>query len=215
VDKPRSSLAAGCRPFSHGEFLCWEGRSLDGVRQAQTIRSFRRLREELEAMAAASYVAELFDRLVQPEDPDKPLFGFLLTAFTLLEESAALELSVRYIEWQLLDRLGFCPVLDECVSCGNSLEVENGPWRLGLQSGGLLCSRCSRNSSGPRVSLGAVRTIARLLNLHPARLHVLQFSPEVRRELAGVGDDYLEYILERPLRSRDFMEELLEPQKDS
>jgi len=210
VDKPRSKLAAGCQPFSHSRFVCWEGRSLDGVRQAQPVRPFRRLREDLNSMAAASFVAEMVDRLVQPEDPDEGFFGFLLTAFTLLDETSDLELGVRYIEWQVLDRLGFGPVLEKCVSCSRPLDMEGEPWHLSLGEGGVVCRNCGSTASGPEISVGTVRSLEQLMRLHPARLHVLGLSEVVRRQLAGLGEAYLEHILERPIRARDFMENLFD-----
>ena len=56
--RPRSPLAGGMQMFSHLDLQLSEGRRVDTVRQCLLRRHYRKLSEDLTAMAYGSFVAE-------------------------------------------------------------------------------------------------------------------------------------------------------------
>ncbi|HEX6989777.1 MAG TPA: DNA repair protein RecO, partial [Bacillota bacterium] len=84
--RPRSRLASGIQPFTRALYLCWRGRSLDGISQVEVIEGFAPLRTDLERLAAATYACELIDAITQESDPQPRLFALLVFTLRALAE---------------------------------------------------------------------------------------------------------------------------------
>ena len=64
--------------FTHAALLLAEGRQLDIVTQAETVRPYRRIREDLIRTTYAYHIAELVDRFIEEglESPRSPRRNF-------------------------------------------------------------------------------------------------------------------------------------------
>ena len=83
--KPRSSLAAaGALTLIKAQVA--RGRSLDRLRQAQVIRSYSRLGEQLELLASGQWLLELAQLLVAEAEPLPGALALLLHRLGQLEE---------------------------------------------------------------------------------------------------------------------------------
>ncbi|HEY8552815.1 MAG TPA: DNA repair protein RecO [Thermaerobacter sp.] len=131
VRRPRSSLAAGVQPYTHSRFLLWKGRSLDGVSQVQVLEALTGLRESLEALAAAAYVAELAEAFTQEGAASPGVFPVVLAVLRRLAaaptDARAHALWLRHAELRLLDLAGLGLQLDACQHCGRPLAPRGGP----------------------------------------------------------------------------------------
>ena len=213
--RARSRLLATSQVFSHGRFLIYEGRSLHTVSQAELISSFRPLREDLSRMAYASYVAELIDAFVDENEPHVALFRTVLEAFTLMAGTSDLEMGVRWFELQLLDRLGYRPEFARCVACDR--EITSPRVLFHPAEGGVLCAACTeRAAGGVEIPLGITRQCIRLLENPAAPLGILRPSPSDRRIMESLLRAHIDHRLDRPIKSRDFLEAMrsLGPDED-
>src|SRR5437764_13336849 len=87
VRRPKSRLGGHVELFTHVNVLAAQGRNLDIVTQAETVRPFGRIRDDLWKISYACYVAELVDRFTEEHLENQPVFDLLLHAFTYLDES--------------------------------------------------------------------------------------------------------------------------------
>ncbi len=84
--RPKSALAAGMQMFSHLDVELTEGGRVWTVRQCSLKGRFRRLSEDLSAMAYGSFVAELALELFPEHEPAPDAFDRLLQIFCAFEE---------------------------------------------------------------------------------------------------------------------------------
>lgn len=203
--RAKSRLLAVSQLFSHSRFLMYEGRSrLYPVTQGELISSFRPLREDIARVAYASYIAELLDALLDEAEPNEVLFRTVLEGFTLVSGADDLDLSIRWFELKLMDQLGYRPELNGCVECGSDLDSRSV---FSSRQGGMLCHLHA--GSGPdaiALTPGVVNQLRRLLETSPARLGILRPSPGDRVVLERVLREHIDQRLDRPLRSRDFLQ---------
>lgn len=209
VRRPRSSLAAGVLPFARSTLLLWRGRNLDGISQAQVLESLRPLREDVERLAHAACLCELVEALAREDDPAPELYELLLDGLRLLARAEPSRLSVILFaaQWQALALAGFRPELDACVACGAAL----GPGETGFApaAGGAVCGGCPAKAA--LVLSAPARAALRFLGGRPlAAAARLSLAPGDVRAVAAATGAFAEAVLERPLKSRPFLEILRE-----
>ena len=100
--------------------LVARGRNLDLITQAQTVRSFIEIREDLRRMVYASYAVELIDRSTEFESEHRPLYDLLQHMLDHLGTAQRPDTALRAFELEALDLLGYRPRLDKCVICSAS-----------------------------------------------------------------------------------------------
>jgi DNA repair protein RecO (recombination protein O) len=135
-------------------FVCssirWKETQGDLVRieEANVRRDFVELRSRLENLSAAGHFIDLVLRLTEDRQTVREIFLLLAHYLKLLENTPASFEIVRSFEIKLLERLGWAPVLDECVNCGKAFFEEELPpddcyVSLAVDRGGFLCHDCS------------------------------------------------------------------------
>jgi DNA repair protein RecO (recombination protein O) len=156
--KTRSRMRGHLEPLTHGRFLVATGKSLDIFTQAETVQSFRSLREDLGRSSAAMYCAELCDRFTVEDQENRQLFQLLRGALSAIDTGADPDLVLRHFELHILALSGFELQLAGCAHCGGRLPEEPALFSAG--GGGLLCRDCRSGAGAGR--LLSVRTIKAL-----------------------------------------------------
>ncbi|MBX6377649.1 MAG: DNA repair protein RecO, partial [Clostridia bacterium] len=126
--RPHSRLGGVLLPFAHVDLLCWRGRSLDGISQAELREGFRPLRESLARMARAAFACELAGALVPERQASPAAFRLLLSALRALVESAHPDRVLLAYTLQAVSLAGFQPRLDACAACGRDLPPTAALW---------------------------------------------------------------------------------------
>lgn len=205
--KPTSRKAGHVELFSRTQLLVARARSIDIITQAETLDSYRALRENLEASTLAHYFAELLDRFTGEAEPDEALFDLLSLAFTWLCETEDLRLVARYFELRLLDLAGFGPELHVCPGCRKSLEpiVSN----FSPAEGGVLCPACgNKRRDAPALSLRAFKVLRYGQTRDWNRFRRLRLTASLHAELEKTLYHYLVFVLERNLKAVEFLRQL-------
>ncbi|MGB3905105.1 MAG: DNA repair protein RecO [Anaerolineae bacterium] len=207
VRKPKSRKSGHVELFTHSDLLIAKGKSLDIVTQAETIHSFLPIRSELLRTSYAYYAAELLDRFTEEGEENRPLFDLLLDTLFRLGDSEDLDLVLRYFELRLLGYVGYRPQLFQCVRCARAIEMTTG--FFSPKDGGLLCLNCGEGERGcqetsPR-ALATLRYVQVRDFPHCRRLKVDRPTHE---ELENLMRRYVTYLLERRLKSVDFIDAL-------
>ncbi|HEX6970844.1 MAG TPA: DNA repair protein RecO [Limnochordia bacterium] len=208
----RSRLLGGTQPFVHGRFLLFRGKSLDTLSQVEIVNPFRRLREDLTAMAAASYTAELVDLSVEEREPIDELFGLLLGTWHWIASGTQTPLALRAFELRAMSVLGYRPVLAACAVCGGPLEGGAG---FAPAAGGAVCRTCAREAGAGPISPVALAAMQRLAEAPFASLSRLHLPPAALAELTRWLRLYVDYRLERAPRSLAFLEAVIPSGQES
>lgn len=130
------------------------------------------------------------------------------------------ELLLLSFQWKLFARKGFRPTLDCCAVCGRPPRGGTLPRQVyfSLADGGLICQPCRQSRStrgvGGRVWLpvetAAVRTVNALVQapLTAASQLPVPMGGSTAADLTKLSSAFGQWILDRPLRSLAFLEQL-------
>ncbi|MFN2153617.1 MAG: DNA repair protein RecO [Anaerolineae bacterium] len=218
VRKPSSRKAGHVELFMHSQLLVARGRNLDIITQAEALHTFRALREDLERVTYAHYVVELLDRFTSEGAENQPAFRLLVETLGQLCQVEDLLLTVRYYELRLLALEGYQPQLFRCLGCGDLIQPVTN--YFDPEQGGVLCPRCGEGLIGrpglpSRIRPVAVNTlkVLRYLQTHEyAEISRLRLKTSTHRDMEVLMLHYMTYILERNLKSVDFIRRLRQEQ---
>lgn len=200
----RNRLLSPTQLFTHGRYLIYPGKGLHNINQADIINSGQPLREDLEKMAYASYAAELLDSLTPEEDPSDRIFS-LLAGTLSLGEKGRFDLAIRAFEVRLMGELGYAPELYQCLQCRADLQNKV----FFSEQGGTVCPNCV--SGFPVVkplTNGTWELMKRLQEWDLSRISILHPASNNIEEMRLVMRKYVDFRLEYPLKSLNFLETL-------
>jgi DNA repair protein RecO (recombination protein O) len=192
VRRTHSKFGARLEPLSHVTMMCWQGRELDIVNQAEVIDTFRAVREDLGRMAKAYTFLEVVDQLAQEGHANPRLFEMVVGALRALQEDDAALLVPAFL-LKVLALEGSAPTVDVCVSCG----AEGDLVAFDLNEGGVLCRQCRR---GRALSPGALELLRRILG-GGLTAALRQPAGPLADELTELATEATEVHLDRRLRS--------------
>lgn len=204
--KPNSRKRGAVQPFCYSTFMMHQGRELDSVSQAELREAFPEVRLELSRLTAASYVAELTDGFVGEGEPNQGIFALLLSTLHLLAAGET-EMAMRAFEARLIGLAGFKPELNACSGCGEPLTETK--IRFSANLGGLLCQACASAENKITVfNRGTLEVLKTLYRWKLTKLHQLNVPEILRQELSALLRAYIEYNLEKRLKTTEFLDRL-------
>src|SRR2546425_5439722 len=140
----RSRFSGALELLTLGQLLFFDaGRSdLVAVDHFDVLHPFDRVRDDLERLGQAAWMAECVGRVTADRDPNAAVYGLLLRALRSVEGGApprrvAVVFGVRAIE-----ALGHRLRTDACVVCGRHAPTGRGPVALDVEAGGVVCAGC-------------------------------------------------------------------------
>lgn len=205
VRRTKSKKAGHLEPLTHVTVSIAEGRGLDVIAEVETVHSFRGLREDLRRVSTALYLAELVDNFSSEQSPSPALFHLLVDALGWLQDAEDASLLLRYFEVRLLANAGFGPELYQCVECSSDLEPADH--LFSNAKGGVLCPEC-RTQPGEAMlplSLGAMKVVRFVRREAYPRVAELEVPAPLLDEIERLLGSYIRYVLERDLKSTEFM----------
>ncbi len=193
--------------FARANLMLARGRNMETVTQAENLEQHEGLYGHLLRFTYASYLAELCDRFAQPEEDSHELYDLLAAGLRWMAEEPHLWLWARYFELCLLEIAGYRPELHQCVRCGREIAAQDN--YFSAAEGGIVCAICGPGEPpAPVISLGAQKVLRYLAGHDEAQVARLRVRPATMRELEGLLGRYLEYTLERELKSAQFLRRL-------
>lgn len=194
--------------FSYDEIVFYERKRSDiyTVSQCDLVEFFLPIRESLEKLAYANYIIELVDSVTALGDKNPQVFGLLLNSLKLLAGESSPRRVTRIFEIKFLHLLGLMPTLELCANCGN--RVDAGA-KFSFRHGGLICKACLAVDSQARPILqGTVKFIEHIRTSPFDRLARVKVAAEVGKELEGILRKYLDFHIERRLKTLEFLKEI-------
>lgn len=201
-------FASSVEPFSHNDIIFYRKRnsSLHLVSACDARDNFALLRQDLSKIGIASLMMEFIGAVMQQEDRNESVFDLALLCLRELALTCNPDKINTIFKIKMLSLSGFKPHFDSCVSCGERLMGES---RFSLMLGGLLCPKCGRKDTSAR---GIFRgTIATILYIERSDFKAnlsLGMNPLVKRELGMILNAFLNFHLEKELKSQRVMNTL-------
>jgi len=190
--------------FTHAGVLLAEGRDLYVLTQADTVQPFRHLREDLVRTTYAYHIAETADRFLQEGVSSPPTFRLLVQALGGLEEAEDPSVAVRYFEVRLLGLQGYQPRFFHCSACDAPLGAEGNAFSP--EAGGVLCPACAGRQADAFALPDAAFRVLRFLQTRDWSLaREVVLTPSTRGAVERVMHAYVHHLLERELRSVEFL----------
>jgi DNA repair protein RecO (recombination protein O) len=197
VRRTSSRFGARLEPGMHVDLQLAQGRSLDVVTQAVTLHAFAEgLTGDYPAYTAATVALETAERVCGAEHEPATQQHLLLVGAMRALSTHAHDLSLVLDSYLLraLSIAGYAPSFDECARC-----AAPGPHAaFSPSAGGMVCPVCRPGGVAMPAS-DTVRLLAALLTGDWATAE--QASSSQRREADGLVNAYVQWHMERKLRS--------------
>jgi DNA repair protein RecO (recombination protein O) len=195
--KVAARLMGKLEPTMEIDLSLAQGKSLDVVTEVRVRETRPQTRGDLDRLAYALVLLELFEVVDAPGET----WPLLSATLTLLEAGADAATLLAWCEIQLVESLGLAPEMAVCVACRGPRTTS-----FSVRQGGLLCATCSgRDDNAWAVVPGTVAFYRQLRGAAPALLPRLSAEPLVRRQLEEVMRSHLSYRWPHRLRSLDFL----------
>lgn len=203
--RPKSRKTGHLEILSRSTLLLARGRNLDVVTQSEGAESLVTLREDLERLSQAIYVAELVDRFSAERVENYPLYLLLLDTLRRLSGADPIELTLRFFELRLLSNAGFQPQLHECAACGQSLTPVVNYFSAAI--GGCVCSACRlREGKARPLTVNALKVMRLFQSGSFGDASRLRLTASLNNEIEEHLRLYIRHVLEREVRSLEFVQ---------
>lgn len=194
--RPKSQLIATTQPFSQVEFHLRAGRNMYYISQADLVKSFYSIRENMERLTYGFYILELLDKSIPDEEENEKLFLLLEKGLDHLSslDKDYLKFITAY-ELKYISFIGYRPHLDSCVVCNDG---KNGKLKFSNELGGILCGQClSQDITAKNISNGILLALNELLYSTFEEISSLNISNDILIKIHEILVDYILYSIER------------------
>ena len=228
IRKIKSKLRAGIDLFYLSEIEFIQGKNHKTLTDTIVIEKFKNLKSSLEKLEIALKIADAADNLIKGEEQDQGIWDLLNEVFEKLEIENSLKIGncklkiiYYYFLWNLLTILGYQIDLYHCVKCQEKLIP--GLMNFSSESNGIICLRCSDDSTKDKILISAETIKIFRLFLDPVRnspprgssgaqsagvvsngvdqnwkiLSRLKIEKEQREELEEVSQSYINGIISK------------------
>jgi len=198
VRKTSSRFGARLEPFMVADLQLYEGRNLDTISQAEQLANYgAKIVSDYAKYTAATAILEAAERLTRESSSSQHYLLVLGAIRTLANFDERADQVLDSYLLRALSISGWVPSLESCHSCGNAASL------FSTHSGAVSCNECGLP--------GAVRIgehgLGHMKSLMAGDWDGVRLSSnEVRQQVSGVISAYLQWQLERGLKSLQHVE---------
>lgn len=204
--RPRSPLAGNMQLFAHLEVQLQEGRRVDTVKQSQKLGYYKKLGEDLTAMAYGAFVAEFLREFMPVGAPEPCAFKCLLAILQAFERRHPRVTAMAGV-LQLLEFTGLQLHYERCVHCSRTIVRDAC---FSTIEGGVLCADCGKKVGAQPFPEEVRHLLLKLRNMDWQSETGFSVSGRTLVQAEGLILGYLQGMLGRPLKSLEFIQQLAE-----
>ncbi len=197
VRKPQAKLAGHLENFTLASISVVKKRRLGKITSSTVENNFPNLRSNFDALTDVFRAVRIFDRLVQTEEKDRPVFNLLrqyLEAMNAAAQKEIFELLSQGFIFQLLDLLGYKIHVSACVSCGNKLSQDSN--YFSAEEGGIVCGLCAPKLKNKiRISGNTIKIIRIFLSNNIKSLAKLKVNEDELGNLKLISQQFVDWII--------------------
>ena len=184
------------------------------VKDAELIESFFGIRDSIEGLALAAYIADVLSDVTTAES-DRDLLRLSLNSLYAISTGKYPPAQVKAaFEIRAVSILGFMPDVLSCAVC----EREDGDFFFDIMGGHVVCAECKKRQSREDVpdpedrerhivrilTEPARRALAYAIHAPLERLFSFKLTPEDARLFSLAAEDYIVNQLERSFKTLEF-----------
>ena len=207
--RPTAKLSGYVELYTLSDMVLAKGKKdMHIVSQVNLLNTFTSISHNLEHIGYASYFSELIDRFSVDEQDNRSAFDLLVSGWGwLCEPEIDVKLVARYFELRLLMIMGYAPSLFICALSGEKLEAKQHFYSV--HDGGVVSYE---HGQAYQHMIPLPLPVFKILR-HFARhewdnIRQLQIQAQHHRVLERVLHAQLSYLLERQLKSIDFLKRI-------
>jgi DNA repair protein RecO (recombination protein O) len=204
----KSRFPGALELFTAGDLIFFDGGRSDLVQvdHFDITRPFGRVREDLERLGHAAWIAECVARMTAERDPHPVVYGLLGRALDAIDRGTPPGPTALAFGARCVDALGHRLRLDACVACRRPLLQPAAPLALDIPGGGVLCRGCG--TTGPWITPAAVAALKRLrVSAWDEATRAAQGAVEA--DVREVLEAHVAYLVGRPSRVARFLREVV------
>lgn len=193
---------------SHNDVIFYKkvNTSLHLVSACDLKDNFFNIRQSILKAGLMGVMMELIASVMQPEDKNEEVFNLALECLKELENTNSPEKVITIFKIKMLSLSGFKPHFDSCVSCSNRIF---GQSKFSLSLGGLLCEECSHKDTSSRsIFRGTIASILYIEKNNFRNNLNLGLNPQIKKELDLILNAFLNFHLEKELKSQKVLNKL-------
>lgn len=199
----KNQKCAATSLLSYSRLTIYKGRESYIIGEAQSIKIFSKLRNDVKKMCLAQYFCELALTVCPREQNSEPFLKLVLNSLYLLSEGKrSAELIKPCLEMRLVSLAGYMPDLTMCRNCG---EYSADTMYFLPEIGMLECASChERMSGGIALSPSALTALRHTIYADDDKLFSFSLSQEGLELLNICSESYLKYKFEKDFKTLNF-----------
>jgi DNA repair protein RecO (recombination protein O) len=213
VRRPNSRWQGRMNALSYTLLSLYHGRSpMDTVVDAELIDGFIRLPRDLQRLGWAMVLADSVDQLWQDHEASPESFAVLVAALQALNQAQPSATVGLCAGFRLLRSAGYGAEWTQCAGCHRAYD--RGPVWIDVQGGDSYCDSChERYPSAVSLRLGSLRSLQYWLAQPLHKFGQAEVKGAMREELTQVFFYRMAAIGGRPLKSHDFLRQVMESEQ--
>jgi DNA repair protein RecO (recombination protein O) len=180
-----------------------ETRELVRIQQADLLESFHRAQSDYGLSTGLAVISEISELILPEHEVSEPMFRLILLAVREIERTGDWNLALSYFAFWTVRLGGWLPRFDRCVACETPFGMKQAFYDA--QQPGLFCERCRRPGMKP-MHIEPRNLAERFASERLDRIEYQKFMQPSARELREAALDWIEYNVERRLRTRKLLE---------
>jgi DNA repair protein RecO (recombination protein O) len=196
IKKNISKNAPALEPFSLIDIELAPGRELTYLIKVHIIEQYIDIRTRLSSMFVGAAALKLVEHSVNIGEKDVALFQLLVSFLRFLNGAKDINpVVLNGFRLQLLQRLGFVPVLDQCVRC-NKKRRASSRYIFAVNHGGLVCSACRNtevNDTLLPLSASALEILQKLQQTNWSQINTITIEVKTQKMVEKVIEKFSFY----------------------
>lgn len=198
----KSKLSGVTSKLTYGYFhVNYKENGLSNLIEVDVIDKFKNIRKDINLMSYSLYLLELAEK-VYKHDNDSEIYNMLIASLKKIDEGYDYKVIANIFELKMLDYLGIRPVIDECVNCGNKMDIVT----ISSYRGGYLCKNCCQGEVITNIK--TIKLLRMFYYVDISKITKLEVSDNVKEELSRFIYDYYDRYSGLYLKSREFLQNL-------
>jgi len=210
VRKIKAKLKGALELFVYSKLELVEGRNIDILTGAEVIKPFENFRKSLIDTSIAYYISEAIQGFLSEGEINRPAFRLLLETLEELNrpnlKDRKRDILLSHFLLKLLILSGYRPELFSCLGCGE--KIKRGKNYFSFSLGGIICRDC-QSEVGNQVAISdqAIKILRLLYQDGVAVSRRIKSPQRYLEEVKRLLHQFLEYILEKEVKSSHFLKE--------
>lgn len=197
----KSKLSSCTNILTYGIFhLNYRKENLPILIEVDIINNLKQIKTDIIKTNYAIYLLELA-RGVYQHGQNENIYPLLINGILKINENYDPSIITNIIELKMLEYLGIKPVVNKCVSCGNTNDIIT----ISSYKGGYLCKNCLENEFVYHIK--TIKLIRMFYYIDIKKITKIEISPTIKKELNLFIDDYYERYSGLYLKSKTFLQE--------